>query len=109
MDESLSIEDLTKCVKQLLKPEGRFCMILPQSEGTKFIHHASSCGLHLNRLTGVRTKKDKPPKRLLMEFTLKRTSPITNELIILNEDMSYTDEFRDLTADFYPALPLSRS
>ena len=39
--------------------------------------------------------------RMLMEFSKSKTSFKMTSLCILNEDSSYTDEFKDLTKDFY--------
>ena len=46
MDEALSIEELAECVKKLLKPDGRFCVILPFMEGMKFLEYAELNGLY---------------------------------------------------------------
>ncbi len=109
MDESLSIEELASCVKTLLSPEGRFCLILPFMEGMKFREYAEQNGLFATHLTKVKTKIEKQEKRLMMEFMLHRKGEVEDELVIQEEDMSYTKEYIDLTNDFYMGLPRTRN
>jgi tRNA1Val (adenine37-N6)-methyltransferase len=108
MDENLSIEELTSCVKKLLAPDGRFCLILPFMEGMKFLEYAETHGLYANYLTKVKTKSDKQEKRIMMEFELVRRSLVENELTIQEADDSYTSEYIELTSDYYIGLPRKR-
>ena len=109
MDESLSIEELTSCVKKLLSSQGRFCLILPFMEGMKFLEYAGSNGLFANRITKVKTKVEKHEKRMMMEFVLERKPCLEEELVIQEEDMSYTQQYIDLTFDYYMGLPKARN
>jgi len=108
MDDALSIEELAMCVKKLLKPDGRFCVILPYMEGMKFLEFAESIGLYASHLTKVKTKIEKQEKRLMMEFTLTRNKLEEDELVIQEEDMTYTQQYIDLTSEYYMGLPKSR-
>lgn len=108
MDGSLSIEDLADCVIRLLTPSGRFCVILPYMEGVKFMEYAESKGLFANHLTKVKTKVEKQEKRMMMEFELVRKAVTEEELVIQEEDLTYTQQYVDLTKDFYLGLPKKR-
>lgn len=108
MDETLSIEELTACVKKLLEPHGRFCVILPFMEGMKFREYAENHGLYANHLTKVKTKSDKTEKRLMMEFELTRKNMTEDELTIQEADDSYTGQYIELTKDYYVGLPKKR-
>lgn len=108
MNESLTIEELTDCVKKLLKPAGRFCVIFPFMEGMKFLEYAETHGLYANHLTKVKTKSDKTEKRLMMEFELVRKGMIEDELTIQESDDSYTSQYVELTKDYYIGLPKKR-
>lgn len=108
MDESLSIEELTSCVKNLLKSHGRFCVILPFMEGMKFLEYAETHGLYANHLTKVKTKSDKTEKRLMMELELVRRNMVEDELTIQEADDTYTDQYVELTRDYYVGLPKKR-
>jgi tRNA1Val (adenine37-N6)-methyltransferase len=108
MDETLSIEELTSSVKKLLEPNGRFCVILPFIEGMKFLEYAETHGLYANHLTKVKTKSDKAEKRLMMEFEMVRRNMVEDELTIQESDDSYTDQYINLTLDYYVGLPKKR-
>lgn len=103
-DTSLSHEDLLKNVKRLLKESGRFCLILPAKAGVDFIKQAPLYGLHCSHTTYVKTKQNKEAKRLLMEFTTKLKETITDELVVLTENETYSDQYTELTKDYYMQL-----
>jgi tRNA1Val (adenine37-N6)-methyltransferase len=98
---SLSPQDLITCVKKLLKPLGKFSMILPEKEGRQFCELATCQGLYFNRITEIYAKKGKPIERLLIEFS--RTAAIFQKstLTILNEENEFSDEYRTMAKDFY--------
>ncbi|MGR6086837.1 MAG: tRNA1(Val) (adenine(37)-N6)-methyltransferase [Arcticibacter sp.] len=104
MDQNLKIEELAECAKNLLNPNGRFCIILPHLEGMRFIDYASSHDLFLSRLTRVRTKSGKTEKRLLMEFKPQPCQAEENEILLQDEDGHYTEDYRKLTTEFYPGM-----
>ncbi len=108
MDDSLSIEDLVHGVLKLLTPEGRFCVILPFMEGIKFAEYAESNGLYATHLTKVKTKVEKQEKRMMMEFQMIKKETVEEELVIQEEDLSYTQQYLELTNDFYLGLPKKR-
>ncbi|MFI5219060.1 MAG: tRNA1(Val) (adenine(37)-N6)-methyltransferase [Bacteroidia bacterium] len=103
-DETLSFDDLISCVKNLLKSEGSFCVILPFKEGNNFIDKAASSGLFIQRLTRVKTKIEKHEKRLLIEFGLQQIPAVENDMVIQEEDLSFTKEYIELTKDYYLGL-----
>jgi tRNA1Val (adenine37-N6)-methyltransferase len=109
MDDSLSIEELTECVKKLLMPDGKFCLILPHMEGQKFAEYAKSHGLFVTRIIKVKTKADRHEKRLMMELQSSPIKLTEEELVIQEEDMTYTEEYRELTKDYYLGLPGKRN
>jgi tRNA1Val (adenine37-N6)-methyltransferase len=108
MDESLSIEELVDNVKILLHPQGRFCVILPFMEGVKFLEYAETHGLYANYLTKVKTKVEKQEKRMMMEFELERRDLIEDELVIQEEDLTFSEQYVELTKDYYLGLPRKR-
>jgi len=109
MDESLSIEELASCVKKLLLPQGRFCVILPFMEGVKFLEYAESHGLYANYLTKVKTKVEKQEKRMMMEFELERKDLVEDELVIQEEDLTFSEQYVELTKEYYLGLPKKRN
>ncbi len=107
-DESLSFEALIAGVVKLLSPDGRFYLILPLKEGEAFESMAAARGLYANQITSVFTRKGKPPKRLLMAFQFIKKLIVTDELIIQNDNGDFSDDYRNLTGDFYIGLKSHR-
>ena len=100
--DKLPFSDLVRVSLKHLTPEGRFALVLPKDEGKIFIQLAKEHGLFLIRLTEVRSKKDKPIERFLMEFSLIARDLEKNELIIQFEKRNdYTPDYIKLTKDFY--------
>jgi tRNA1(Val) A37 N6-methylase TrmN6 len=64
---------------------------------------AEKYGLFLSCLTEVYSRENKPVERLLMCFSSKKEiQPFKDKLKILkNESEMYSDEFIQLTKDFY--------
>lgn len=103
--DMLEFDELLDGVLQLLNPDGKFCLILPSKEGEVFRDIAESKGLYLNKLMRVRTRLDKPEKRYLMRFERTRKSFSEDSLIIEEQERhSYTDEYKELTKDYYLAF-----
>lgn len=101
--DSLSFEDLLNGVKKLLHEKGKFCLILPKNEATLFRQMAESKGLYLSKLLRVRTRAEKDSeKRHLMQFEFKE-SEFSESTLVIEKDShrNYTDEYKDLTKDYY--------
>jgi tRNA1Val (adenine37-N6)-methyltransferase len=103
-DDQLTFIELVDGVKKLPSPEGRFYLILPFKEGMEFMDLAQSNGLYCQQLLRVRTKADKQEKRLMMEFKTEFGIPSDEEIIIHNEDYSFTDQYIRLTKEYYIEL-----
>lgn len=101
MDETLSIEDLISGVLKLLSADGRFCIILPYKEGMLFYEKALLSKLYCTRLTRVKTKIDKPEKRLMMEFCRDMNVIEEDEIVIQENENNFTEQYINLTKDFY--------
>lgn len=99
----LSFPELINAVVRLLKPGGRYAMILPPMESQLF--DCESVGrLSLVRRCEVHGRVDLPVKRYLSEYVVgdAQSKLICENLVIEGEKRSdYTSEYRELTADFY--------
>lgn len=99
----LPFEELLDGVLKLLDEKGKFCLILPTLEAEKFRALAEKRGLHLSKLLRVKSRIDKDSdKRHLMQFEIKPTEfSETTIAIELSERHHYTDEYKELTKDYY--------
>ncbi len=94
--------DLLIAVRELLKVDGKFCVILPFIEGLRFVELAASYSFYCTKMTQVRPKEDKLVERLLIQFELHQKETEKDELIIQNEGRNeWTEGYIALTGDFY--------
>lgn len=102
----LSHGDLLIAGNRLLSSTGRMAVILPFIEGERYIERAERMGFQAVRITEVRSRRNKPIERLLIELT-KATKPpgkCSRDTLIMLEDTkerTYTKDFKLLTEDFY--------
>ncbi len=101
-DNTLPFSDLISGVKRIIHKEGKFSLILPVEKKIEFISLAEKLDLYCNRLTMVKPNFNKAIKRVLFEFSLRKTETKESELIIETDKRhSYTREYIELTRDFY--------
>ena len=100
-DVSLSFQQLIAGSKRLLNEYGRLAVILPVEALDDFRETARLEGFYLARRTSVIPKLGKPPKRVLLEFSLAAVYPEMDELVILQDLHKYSARFEELTKDFY--------
>lgn len=97
---------LIQLVVELLSTSGRFCVILPHSEGLKFVQNANEYGLFADRITEVMSKPNRPIERMLISFSKTQLTTNVNQLTMRTEFdtehlTDYTKEYKELTKDFY--------
>jgi tRNA1Val (adenine37-N6)-methyltransferase len=94
--------DLLNSVQRLLKKDGKFCVVLPFIEGLRFKELARNYNLYCTKVTQVKSKKEKPVERLLLQFEKVNQPEITDELIIQFEKRNdFTPAYIALTKEFY--------
>lgn len=108
-DHTLTYHELISCANSLLSENGRLSLILPFKEGNDFIEKAAKKQFYCNKLTRIITRKGKPEKRLLLEFSKQKQPLLEKDLLILNEDMSYSKDYLELTHDYYLNLEKYRN
>ena len=99
--DALPFEHLVESVSKLLSDEGKFSVIIPFKEEENFIELASNINLFPNRITRVKGSPTSEIKRSLMEFSFNKNDLKINELIIEVERHQYTQDYINLTEDFY--------
>ncbi len=99
----LPFEELLDGVIKLLDQKGKFCLILPTLEAEKFRVLAQKRGLFLSKLLRVKSKVNKDTdKRHLMQFEFTPTEFSEKTIAIeLDERHQYTDDYKQLTKDYY--------
>lgn len=98
---SLSHDELLIGIIRLLNAKGRFSLILPGREGQLFREQAGKSGFYCNKMVKVSTGRDKPVKRILMEFSRINSGFTEEDLTIHYQEREFTDAYKKLTGDFY--------
>lgn len=96
---SLSFGELMASARRLIAPGGRLSVIVPAESAASLI---AAGDMHLVRRCDVKTKRSKPAKRAMLEFSPTFLgAPDFEELVMCNDDGERTDEYKALTRDFY--------
>ena len=90
-----------KGVSELLSENGSFAIVIPYKEEKSVLQEALKFGLYPVRLLHVKGHPDSEVKRSLLEFHFKNDEVLTNELIIEKSRHEYTEDYINLTKDFY--------
>lgn len=100
-NDSLPFSDLINAVMNLLSPHGVFYLILPEKENHIF-DNLTENQLYKFLQLSIKPTPDKPVNRIISGFSLQKCEPfIQNELCIRNAQNEYTQEYKNLTGDFY--------
>lgn len=101
-DTSLSFSDLIASVRRLLKPVGRFVVVLPERESNEFIPIAEQANLFVYRRENIIPVEGKGPNRVNLEFRYGQPlSTVVDDLVIRTADGLFTDDYNRVVADFY--------
>lgn len=98
---SLSPGELLEAVLRLLSPRGRFCTILPFTEGIRFCEWGAIKGIYCTRETRVFSRKGKSCERLLLQFETNPYPMQRSVLYIYENADECSAEFISLTKNFY--------
>ncbi|MCB9263119.1 MAG: methyltransferase [Flavobacteriales bacterium] len=99
--ETLSLQELLFYAKKLLNPNGNFCLIFPANRQKELIEKAENIGLFFEKIVHVRGRKTSEVKRILVCLGLTPSHTLTDELTIETARHEYTEEYIELTKDFY--------
>ncbi|MBN4084999.1 methyltransferase [Flavobacteriaceae bacterium AH-315-B10] len=101
LNNAMPFEHLIESVSKLLSNKGKFSVIIPFKEEVKFKALASKVNLFPNKILRVKGNPDTEIKRSLIELSFKRGKAKIDELIIETDRHNYTQDYTNLTKDFY--------
>lgn len=99
--DAMSFEHLINSAAKLLSEVGIFTAIIPFKEEISFIEIALKHKLYPNKILRVKGNPNSEIKRSLLEFSFNEKDTTINELIIETERHQYTNDYINLTKDFY--------
>ena len=99
--DGLSYRDIFEFAKVRLAGNGRVSFVLPADQEAALCRYGRMCGLHLFRILRIRTVPRKAPSRIVAEFSFERNGEVQDEILTIQNEGQYTQEYLSLTKDFY--------
>ena len=100
-EDALPFEHLLYGASKLLSDTGRLVIILPYKAEEEIITVAEQFHLYPQKITRVKGSYDAETKRSLIVLGFGRKEIIYDELVVEITRHQYTDEYIELTKDFY--------
>lgn len=100
-NNELTYEELLKGVATLLAADGEFTIVIPSDASKRVKEIAAHYSLFPSKQLDVITKPGLPPKRNLITFTFHEQACQTDELIIELARHAYSNEYVELTKQYY--------
>lgn len=99
---TLGYNDLLASVKKLLKPDGRFALVLPALESKTFLKEAENQSFFLQKEMKIVPIEGKEPNRINMQLVVNQVDVIGTETFVLrNKDHTFTNYYKDFLKDYY--------
>jgi len=99
--DAMPFNHLIESVNKLLTKSGLFSVIIPFKEEPHFINLALSQNLFPNRILHIKGNPNSKIKRSLIEFSFSKSDIKTEDLIMETKRHLYTEDYINLTKDFY--------
>lgn len=103
-NDSLPLADLMNFATKHLSNKGRLALILPTDLEANAIATAAQCGLHPQKCCYVKGTVGGETKRVMMSIGREEIDVVIEQLAIETAPLQYTDEYRQLTKEFYLAF-----
>lgn len=100
-EDAMPFDHLLACTSVLLHEDGIFCVIIPFKEQDAFINLATNVGLFPNSILNIRGTVSSELKRCIIHFSFYESITSTKELVLENSRHNYTEDYINLTKDFY--------
>lgn len=100
-NDAMPFKHIIYAVAHLLAEDGLFSIVIPKKEEDDFVALANTIGLFPQRILHVRGNPDADVKRSLIEFSYTEKEVENSELIIETDRHNYTEDYINLTKDFY--------
>ena len=99
--DAMPFAHLLESVSKLLSENGIFSVVIPFKEEKKFIELASNFNLHTDRILHIKGNANSEIKRSLITLSFNKSEIETEELVIETSRHQYTQDYINLTKDFY--------
>ena len=104
-DAGLSYAVICSEVCRLMKPEGRFAVVLPHDVSSDFLNTAERFGLYLQKRMTIIPIAGKEPNRVNLELGFGKPEKVREETFIIRDaDNRFTAQYNDFLKDYYLGL-----
>ncbi len=101
-DTSLTFIELVDSVRRLMKPDGRFVLVLPERESHDFLPIAEQAHLYVHRKQNVIPVEGKEPNRVNLELRFGKPERVEESSLLIRDDQNnLTTEYNAFLSDFY--------
>ncbi len=102
---TLSTKELFTSIITLMKKNGIFSVIIPNDKLQQYKLEAENNNLYCNSIVYIKPTPEKPPKRVLIEFSQEKNK-FTEDSLIVEEfgRHQYSYKYKQLTKEFYLAF-----
>ena len=101
-DTSLTFVELVDSVRRLLKPDGRFVVVLPLRESLEFIPLAEQAHLVVHRRENIIPVEGKEPNRVNLEFRYGQPDSVeVSDLVIRHVNGTFSEAYQERVKDYY--------
>lgn len=100
-EDGLSYRDIFDFASVRLSENGRVALVLPADQEQQLCRYARMTGLHLFRITKVKTVPRKFPSRIIAEFVRCRCENPEDTTLTIQSNGAYTQEYLSIMKDFY--------
>lgn len=101
---TLNPKDLFLHARKLLKTEGRFAIIFPQTEYDVFFRSAKAQGFFANEIVNVYPQPGYPLIRFMVLFTKEGASELKQTDFMIEKSANrhdYSEQYKELTKDYF--------
>lgn len=104
-DAALSFEALCGAVQRLMKPDGRFVVVLPAKESVGFLKVADAMGLSLSKRMAIVPIEGKDANRVNLELRFEGNEQVREEVFVIRDrNNSFTAQYKTFLKDYYLGL-----
>ena len=104
-DAGLSYATICQEVSRLMKPDGRFSLVLPADVAMEVLDTAERYCLYLHKRMTIMPIAGKEPNRVNLELGFERCNDVFEETFIIRDaDKRFTAQYNEFLKDYYLGL-----
>lgn len=104
-DAGLTYNTICREVIRLMKPDGRFALVLPADVSMEFLDTAERHGLYLHKRMTIVPIAGKEPNRVNLELGCEKCDKVFEETFVIRDvDKRFTVQYNEFLKDYYLGL-----